>query len=372
MRLTESQHGTDICVLGGGIVGLAIALGLLRNGHQVTLLDEGDIALRASRGNFGLVWVQGKGDTLPEYAAISRQSAKLWGTLAERLQASTGIDIQLQQRGGLYVCLHEDELKKRQTMLMTMQKAASGDYPFKTLDLAEVREFFPQIGPEVAGATWCPEDGHLNPLLYLRAMTEAFSQQGGILVTGNRVDKIIPQSIGFKVETKIHTVHCDKVVLTAGLGNRDLAPMVGLSAPVVPNRGQVLISERLDPFIHYPTGHVRQTAEGTVQIGDSKEDVGFDSGTTLDVMAKIAARARKMFPILDKARLVRAWGALRVMTPDGYPIYEQSTQYPGAYLVTCHSGVTLGALHEGPLADWISSGQTQLPLEVFHAKRFEL
>ena len=372
MRLTENHSSTDICVLGGGIVGLAVALGLLRHGHQVTLLDEGDVALRASRGNFGLVWVQGKGDTLPEYASISRQSARLWGSLAERLQENTGINIQLQQRGGLYVCLSEDELQKRQTMLTQMQQDAGGDYPFKTLDLQEVREFFPAIGPEVAGATWCPEDGHLNPLLYLRAMTEMFILHGGKLANSGRVERITPLSPGFKVETRKDLIQCGKVVLAAGLGNRDLAPMVGLSAPVVPNRGQVLISERLDPFIHYPTGHVRQTVEGTVQMGDSKEDVGFDSGTTLDVMAQIAARARKMFPVLDKARLVRAWGALRVMTPDGYPIYEQSAQYPGAYLVTCHSGVTLGALHEGPLADWISADQTQLPLEVFHAKRFSL
>jgi glycine/D-amino acid oxidase-like deaminating enzyme len=121
--------------------------------------------------------------------------------------------------------------------------------------------------------------------------------------------------------------------------------MVGLNAPVVPNRGQVLITERLMPFISYPTGHVRQTVDGTVQIGDSKEDVGFDKGTSMEVLAQIAARARKLFPILKDVKLVRAWGALRIMTPDGIPIYEESKSCPGAYLVTCHSGVTLGAFH---------------------------
>lgn len=79
-----------------------------------------------------------------------------------------------------------------------------------------------------------------------------------------------------------------------------------------------------------------------------------------------------MFPLLRDVRLIRAWGALRVMTPDGYPLYEASQQYPGAYLVTCHSGVTLGALHEGPIADWIANDLTELPLEVFNAKRFTL
>ena len=89
-------------------------------------------------------------------------------------------------------------------------------------------------------------------------------------------------------------------------------------------------------------------------------------------MAKIAKRATRMFPLLRDVKLVRAWGALRVMTPDGYPIYQASTECPGAYLVTCHSGVTLGALHEGPIANWIASDQKDLPLEVFSAQRFAL
>jgi glycine/D-amino acid oxidase-like deaminating enzyme len=187
------------------------------------------------------------------------------------------------------------------------------------------------------------------------------------------VVSITKQATDFIVTTQDNTkFYCEKIVLTAGLGNKTLAPMVGLNAPVQPNRGQVLVSERIKHFINYPTGHVRQTGEGSIQIGDSKEDVGFNQGTTLEVMAQIASRARKMFPILKDVRLIRAWGALRVMTPDGYPIYEQSESHPGAYLVTCHSGVTLGAFHEGPLADWISNDKFNPAWEVFHANRFPL
>lgn len=362
----------DVCLIGGGLVGMAVALGLQRHGLQVAVLDEGDVALRASRGNFGLVWVQGKGDTLPEYAAVTRQSIRLWPALAQRLQQTTGIDVQLQQRGGLYLCLTEDELEARDRMLATMRQAAHGDYPYATLDLAQVRERIPDIGDEVAGATWCPEDGHVNPLLLLRALTERFRALGGIIDNGGRVRRIERTGTTFRAATPQATWTCRKVVLAAGLGNRELAPQVGLEAPLQPNRGQVLVSERVRPFLDYPTGHVRQTGEGTVQIGDSKEDVGFDSGTTTDVMARIAKRAIRLFPLLRDVKLVRAWGALRVMTPDGYPIYEASAACPGAYLVTCHSGVTLCALHEGPLADWIAEDQTDLPLEVFHAQRFAL
>lgn len=372
MTMSVQGRSADACIIGGGIVGLSVAIGLCRNGYKVTVLDESDVAFRASRGNFGLVWVQGKGDSLNEYAQITRQSAMLWPHLSERLLENTGIDIQLQQKGGLFFCLSDDELEQRRNMLRQMQDHAGGDYPFEVLDLNQLRELEPEAGPEVAGATWSPMDGHLNPLRLFRALTESFLKYGGEIVHSGKVSNITPQSEGFYIESETDNWNCQKVILAAGLGNKSLAPLVGLNAPVAPNRGQVLVSERIKPFLTYPTGHVRQTGEGTVQIGDSKEDVGFDSGTTTEVLAKIANRARKMYPILDQIRLVRTWGALRVMTPDGHPIYEQSEQHPGAYVVTCHSGVTLGALHEGPIADWIAQEHTSLPLEAFNGQRFIL
>ena len=371
---TSVRTGADVAVIGGGLVGLAIALGIQRRGQRVVLIDEKDLALRASRGNFGLVWIQGKGDTCPEYARWTRLSGRLWKDFAAELTEATGIDLQLSQVGGLYMCLSDDELSHRGQMLASMQKDFSGDYPFEVLDHKALKEKVPEIGPTVAGATWCPEDGHVNPLLLMRAMVQNFTELGGVLCTEGPVNRIETKQGGFRLHLSGQPIDAGKVVLSAGLGNRDLAPQVGLSAPVTPNRGQVLIAERVRPFLKYPTGHVRQTGEGTIQCGDSKEDVGFDPGTTTDVMAAIASRAVRMFPLLEQVQLVRAWGALRVMTPDGYPIYQQSQEYPGAYLVTCHSGVTLAAVHAGPLADWIASGKihNDLTLEAFHAQRFSL
>ncbi|MEH6470488.1 MAG: FAD-dependent oxidoreductase [Halopseudomonas sp.] len=364
----------EVAVIGGGLVGLAVALGLQDQGLTVSIIDEGDIALRASRGNFGLVWVQGKGDTCPAYARLSRLSAQRWGQFAKQLTASTGIDVQLSQIGGLFVCLTEQELEQRRLMLEAMRDEHNGDYPFEVLNHEQLKAKVPEIGPTVAGATWGPEDGHVNPLLLLRAMAQSFIAKGGRLLTSGPVTRVEPQNGRFRIHYGDQQLDADRVVLAAGLGNRELAPQVGLSAPVVPNRGQVLIAERVRHFLDYPTGHVRQTGEGTIQCGDSKEDVGLDCGTTTDVLATIARRAITMFPLLKHVRLIRSWGALRVMTPDGYPIYQQSKQYPGAFLVSCHSGVTLAAAHAGPIAEWIASGlaDPSLSLEEFHAERFSL
>ena len=372
--MRAGRNSSDVAVVGGGLVGLAVAVGILEQGRQVTIYDEGDLAFRASRGNFGLVWVQGKGDNYPAYTRLTRASARLWGGMTETLQEHTGIDIQLSQQGGLFVCLSDDELRQREAMLNQMAELHHEPYPFEVLDHQQLKALVPEIGPEVAGATWGPEDGHVNPLYLMRALLQRFQQLGGTLVNTGAIHKVEPVEGRFCLHSEKGRYSCEKVVLAAGLGNKALAAMVGIDAPIFPNRGQVLIAERVKPFLDYPTGHVRQTAEGTIQCGDSKEDVGFDCGTTTDVIAAIARRAVTMFPLLKDVQLIRSWGALRIMTPDGHPIYQESEQYPGAYLVTCHSGVTLAAAHAGPVAEWICQGTVDpdLELEKFHVSRFQV
>lgn len=203
-------------------------------------------------------------------------------------------------------------------------------------------------------------------------MFQAFQGQGGELVTGARVDHIEQRAGEFRVHVG-STVHvAGRLVLAAGLGNRALAPLVGLKAPVRPNRGQNLVSERMQPFVRHPSLYVRQTGEGVVQIGDSKEDVGFDDSTTMKQLAHMAHRATRCFPLLRDVNVVRTWGALRVMSPDGLPIYQASRECPGAFVVTCHSGITLASLHAGPLAGWLRGGAEPAEIQGFKAERFDV
>ena len=350
---------------------MAIAYGLQRLGQQVTVFDESDRAYRASRGNFGLVWVQGKGVALPSYARWTRLSASLWPEFAAELYDATGLSLELQQRGGIDICLTEEEAQQNLSRLESLRSALDGDYPFEFLGHNALRELVPEIGAKVTGATYCPEDGHVNPLYLLQALYKAFRRQGGEVQNDGQITAIRPVDQGFMLDHRLHDqVRAGKVVLCAGLGNARLAPMVGLQAPVEPVRGQVLICERIKPFLNYPSVQIRQVGEGAVQIGDSKENVGFNDDTTPSVLAQIAYRAVQVYPLLQHVRMVRAWGALRVMSPDGHPIYDQSLCYPGAWVVTCHSGVTLAAVHAQVLAGWIVGQQRPPYVENFSAKRF--
>ncbi|ALQ03841.1 FAD-dependent oxidoreductase [Pseudomonas sp. St386] len=368
----KAMQKTDVIVVGGGLVGMSIAFGLALLGRQVSVLDEGDDAIRAARGNFGLLWVQGKGYRMSPYAQWTRESVALWPRFAAALQADTGIDVHLRQQGGFQLCLSDVEMAEESHRLGWLRDAFAGDYPFELLDATQLRARLPGIGPDVVGGCFSPMDGHVNPLKLLRSLYAACQARGVKLINGHHVEAIDTGTKGFELRAGEQRWAARQVVLAAGLGNRTLGARVGLDVPVQPNRGQILVTERLEPFLQYPTTYVRQTDEGTLQLGDSHESTGFDDGTGSQVMAAIARRAVQCFPRLGQVRLVRAWGALRVMSADGFPIYEMPQGCPGLSIVSCHSGVTLAAAHALRLAPWIAGEFDDPAVKPFGLHRFNL
>ncbi len=363
----------QLTVVGGGLLGAAIAYGAAREGKSVRVLDQDDGAFRASRGNFGLVWIHGKGSNKPEYVQWTRRGLALWPEFQQELLELTGVDAGLQQPGGFWLGFSEKDIEARARTLEKIN-AEGGDVPYKIMDHAELRHYLPGLGETVVGGTFCPLDGQANPLMLLRALHAALHLKGAEIISDVDVVSV--------TRNKGNGTFCaiardgqrwdsDRIVLAAGLGNASLAHQVGLHAPIKPTRGQVLITERLEPFLNYPTNKCRQTKEGTVQIGSTGEQVGFDDGTTPDKIEWLAQRAVETFPALSRARLVRAWGALRPLSPDGFPIYQESTSCPGAYVVSSHSGVTLAAAHCYVLGQW-TSGLIQAPAEftAFRGERF--
>jgi glycine/D-amino acid oxidase-like deaminating enzyme len=144
--------------------------------------------------------------------------------------------------------------------------------------------------------------------------------------------------------------------------------------PVMPIKGQLLITERTaENTLTYACPQLRQTAEGTIQIGGSHEHTGLDDSCSLEVMHAMAQEAVALLPSLADLQLVRSWGALRVMSPDGAPIYQQSTSYSGAFGVCCHSGVSLAAAHAGPLSNWLLNSldaKQKILIEAMNNDRF--
>ena len=363
----------EVAIIGGGLVGSAIGYGLARLGQRVAVFDEGDLAFRASRGNFGLVWVQGKGVGLPQYSNWTQLSARRWPELAAALRADAGIDVALEQPGGFHICLTERELEFRvQTLTRLFLQPGLERYPFEVLDHEALAARIPGIGPAVVGGTYTALDGHVNALRLLRALHAGFLRHGGVYLPNARIGELGKSGDRFTLAASGRASTAGRIVLAAGLGNAQLAPRVDLEAPVRPQRGQILVLERVKRFLQHPISTLRQTDEGTVLIGDSQEEAGFDDTVGLSVLATLAERAVRTFPALADVRINRTWAALRVMSPDGFPVYEQSRSAPGAFLVTCHSGVTLAAVHALELAPMIAAGALAPQLKPFSTERLRV
>ena len=364
----------DVAVIGGGVVGLAIARGLAGQGRRTAILDEGDVARRASRGNFALVWVQSKGLGMARYGAWTTGSAALWPGFAAALREETGLDLGLSQPGGYSLCLTEAELDARRAAMMRMHNQPGWEpVPWEVHDHARIARAMPALGSEVVGGIFCPLDGHVNSLRLFRALHAAATARGAAYLPDHPVRDIAALAGGgFRIDTAQGPIEAARVVLAAGLGNAALAPMVGLAAPVRPQRGQVMVTEKTAPFLHHPMATLRQTDEGGVMIGDSKEEAPEDEAVGPGVLAAMARRAIRMFPLLGGLNIVRSWGALRVMSSDGFPIYDESATAPGAFLVTCHSGVTLAAAHSELLAPMIARGALDASVASFSARRFDV
>ena len=369
------MESSDVIVVGGGLFGPATAYGLRQMGLDTVVLDDGDDVLRAARGNFGLVWVQSKGMGMHRYHAWSRESAQLYGKFADELKEESGMGIAHRHIGGMHILLGEAEREQRRREMDIMRQQAGVDgFDCEIIEREEVEKMLPgvRLGDDVVGASFSKHDGDVNPLKLLRALHTSYQRMGGRMETDCRVEAIRHDGSAFIAETRNGTFTAPKIVLACGHGITRLAPMVGLDTPIVPQRGQVLVTERVKPLIGMALGSVRQTDEGTVQIGNSEEDVGYDDGTTVSVSQAMARRAVALFPQLAGLRLIRTWGCIRVLTPDKCAIYNESEKFPGAYVATSHRGVTLAAVTARHPARWIATGETQPGFEEFSAKRFNL
>ena len=365
----------DIVIVGAGMVGAAIAYGLAMRGERVLLLDGGDGDFRAARANFGLVWLQGKGMGMPAYQSLTRRSIAGWRGFVQELEAMVDADLCYEQNGGLAFCLSAEAFQKREATLQRLHNQWSGGEPdWEMIDRSALQRLLPKValGPDVVGASFGHRDGHANPLRLLAALHAAVIRLGGVVRSNASVRAIVGAGAEFRLLIGEEVIVAPRIVIAAGLGTSALARQVGLNVPLHPERGQLLVTERLEPVLPLPASGLRQTADGTVMVGVTNEDVGYDVSTTGDAASRLSRSAIRTIPALAQVRLVRQWAGLRVLTPDKHPIYAQSESHPGAFVAVCHSGVTLAAFHADGLAAAIAAGTLPDDLSPFHQSRFDV
>jgi glycine/D-amino acid oxidase-like deaminating enzyme len=229
------------------------------------------------------------------------------------------------------------------------------------------------LGPEVVGASWNPHDGAVDPLRLMQALRLALKSVGVAVHCAPPITQVRRQGQAFTAQAGSQTWHGAKLVLSAGLGNATLAPQLGLHGDVRPDRGQILVTERVPWRLSLPANGLRQTPDGTILIGATKEGPLLDLQVTQPLRAAgMARRAVRIVPALRQVRVVRSWAGLRTMSADSAPVYSASPEVPGATAINCHSGITLASVHASVVADWLRDGSHDEAIAPFTPRRFDV
>lgn len=362
----------DIIVVGGGISGVALAYGLAGKGRKVTVLDALTPLNRASRTNVGLIWCQSKFLHLPDYARWGFLSSRLYAGLIKELEEITGRHVPVSFTGGIIPCLGEEDYLRREHYITQLREALDGDYPGNMISRTELEGKLPRIkwGKDVVGAAWCTEDGFVEPLELLWTYQAALPRVGVNLMRDVMVYEVQPLGEGYRLITSKGTMDCGRLVLAAGLANRRLARFAIADLPVYPDKGQVLLVERVPDVMPIAVLGLTRTHGGTVIIGFKHERAGHNTQIEPSGVAQEGQWALRVWPGLGKRRIIRAWSGLRVMPEDAMAIYSRLPGYPNAILVNTHSAVTMAAAHTRLLPDFLLGGKLPETAQGMTLKRF--
>ncbi|KUJ54202.1 FAD-binding oxidoreductase [Streptomyces sp. NPDC093228] len=378
----SEQLTCDVVVVGAGMVGAACALYAARAGLDVALVDRGPVAGGTTGAGEGNLLVSDK-EPGPELE-LALLSLRLWDELADEL----GPAVEYEPKGGVVVASAPEGLAALEGLAAEQRAAGveAVDVPANRL-----RDLEPHLAPGLTGGVLYPQDRQVMPALAAAHLVRASRAR---LLTGRTVTGVLRTRQGAVrgVRTDRGDVHAPAVVNAAGTWSGEVAALAGVTLPVLPRRGFVLVTEPLPPRVRhkvYAADYVADvasdsaalqtspvvegTAAGPVLIGASRERVGFDRSFSLPVARALAAGATRLFPFLEQVRAMRTYLGFRPYMPDHLPAVGPDPRAPGLYHACGHEGAGIG-LSTGTghlIAQILGGGRPELDLTPFRPERFE-
>ncbi|MGH2562506.1 MAG: NAD(P)/FAD-dependent oxidoreductase [Thermomicrobiales bacterium] len=370
---------TEVVVIGGGISGAAAAYELATNGARVTLVERGDLASMASGWTLAGVRQSGRH---PAELPLATAAVRRWEGLAEEL----GVDVEYRQGGNLRLARTPDEVATIER-IVAEQRGLGLEIDFLAGNEA-VREVAPALAERVLAASFCPTDGHANPVKSVRAYAEAAVRAGATIRTGTAVTGI--DAGGGKVRgvrTADGEIAADLVVVAAGVySDRLLAPL-GLDLPLAMRLVAAVQTVPLPPTLKQVLGVAnadfagRQEAGGRFRLTSSGgtwphqlDDWERDGELVQPAAATVVhtlSRAIEVVPALAGARIAKVWGGLLDMTADALPVIERTAEIEGLVVAAGFSGhgFCLGPITGRIIRELVIDGNSSLPIEPFRRGR---
>ncbi len=390
--MKESQGGADVIVIGGGVVGLAVAREIARRGRRVTIIERGQHPGEgASHAAAGMLAPQSEADTDDSFFQFQVASRDLYPKFAEELRAETGRDIQLDRTGTLYLAFtdeDEQELERRDAW------QTRAGLPVERLSAQATRELEPSVSPHVRCALRFPLDWQVETRHLVAALVAAVELFGVNLWTETGASGLRVSSTGHVegVETERGLLRAGAVVLAAGAwssripfsitesAGRNSSAHTTTPAPhphVAPVRGQMLCYRHTSivPFVRHviytPRGYIVPRRDGRILAGSTTEHVGYRTGVTVEGVRSIAAHALEIAPAIAGLSFSESWSGLRPRAADEWPLIGASDEVRGLFYATGHyrNGILLAPLTGQLVADVIVDGRTPRLLEAFSPAR---
>lgn len=351
----------DVVVIGGGIVGAACARTLSILGRSVLVLERSATAGGTTSKGEGNILVSDKGPgeelRLAQYATI------LWPELIAELSDELGPrfpSLEYYAKGGLVVATTESGAAPLLAFAASQRGAGVDAQP---VSMAQALELEPDLNPDARTAVYYPEDAQVEPVVAAEALLASARAHGAQVRQGTEVTGAVLDLRGaiVGVRTATEEIPCGAVVVAAGPWSAEVAGRLGVVLPVRPRRGVVLVTSRMPHRIFHKvydadyvgavgssdstlqtSSVVESTAAGTVLIGSSREQIGFDEQFKVDVIREIAGKALRLFPFLSGQSVMRAYGGFRPYMPDHLPVISADSRMPGLWHATGHEGAGIG------------------------------
>ena len=362
----------DVAVIGAGVIGEAITYELVARGASVTLLDSRGAGLGATQAAAGMLvpYLEGFGRPLLPLAA---RSLEMYDAFIDRLSRESGIGVRYQRAGSLQIATKDEPLAELQRIAAD---ATIAGLECEQLDAKGARKAEPQLTPEVSAALLMPSHGFVVASDLLGALSAAAIKHGARMRMPARAQRIIHRSDGLEIQLDDDRVSARHVVVAAGSWSGQIAIDGVPPLPVRPVRGQLLQLACSGPALKRIVWGARcylvPASPGTVLVGATVEDAGFEERTTVAGVRDLLDGACDLVPHLWQAAFVEARVGLRPATEDEMPIIGRSARMPGLVYATGHyrNGILLAPLTARAVADLVLENREDPLLASASPQRF--